>query len=221
MITIKIEGINELMQRLDPRKVQGAARAALERTKSSAKSEAVRQITKVWNIKARDVEYKSSGNKRLTVSGRVNEDLTATLTFYSGGISLAYFGAVEYRMAGGVLRRVDRRTGSTASKKMQRKAQQMVGVSVQVRKGKTTRLRQFFATVKYGKKEPGLRTATFRRDPDGGRYKTGTARMIKTTSPGIGTMVSDPKVMKPLQQFISDTFNKRITHELKQRGVTD
>lgn len=221
MISIKVEGVNELMQRLDPRKVQSAARAALERTKTSAKAEAVRQIRQVWNIKKRDLEYKASGAERIKVSGRVSDDLTATLTFYSGGISLAYFGAVEYRMAGGLLRRIDRRTGSTASKKMQRQAKQMVGIRVQVRKGKTTMLRQFFASVKYGKKEPGVTTATFRRDPAGGRYATGTARMIKTTSPGVGTMVSDPKVMKPLERFITDTFNKRITHELKQRGVTD
>lgn len=37
MISIKLEGVDELMQRLDPRKVQSAARAALERTKTSAK----------------------------------------------------------------------------------------------------------------------------------------------------------------------------------------
>lgn len=209
MVTVEIKGINELMQRLDPRKVQSAARAALERTKTSAKAEAVRQIRQVWNIKKKDLEQKASGAERIKVSGRVGEDLTATLTFYSGGISLAYFGAREFKISARA------RKAMAAKRGQPYRSGQRTAVRVQVMKGKTTTLTQFFGKVKFGKDKSGTHRGVFRR--------TGKGRLpiIESQSVGVATMVNQPRVMKPLQQFIADTFNKRITHELKQRKVID
>ncbi len=218
MFKIELKGLKEVEKMLDSRIVASAAKSALERTKTSAKSEAVRLITQRWNISKRNLEYKNSGSERITVSGRVTDDLTATITFYSGGISLAYFGAKEYRMAGGSLRVINRVKSVTAGARSQKKARELVGVKVQVLKGKTATLRQFFAAVKYGKGN-GVHLGVFRPDPAGGRYQTGSRRMIESQSPGVGTMVKHPLVMAPLKNFIYDTFGKRMTHELKRRGV--
>jgi hypothetical protein len=218
MFKVELKGIDDLMKRLDGRLVTSASKSALERTKTSAKSEAIRLITQRWNISKRNLEYKSSGSERIAVSGRVNDDLSATITFYSGGISLAYFGAKEYRMAGGSLRVISRSKSVTAGMRSQKKARDLIRVKVQILKGKPTTLRQFFAGVKYGKSN-GVHIGVFRPDPAGGRYQTGSRRMIESQAPGVGTMVKHPQIMTPLKSFIYDTFEKRMTHELKRRGV--
>lgn len=218
MISIELKGVDDLLKRFDPIKVTAAARAALERTKTQARTQAVREIQKHWNIKKQDLEKKASGKPRIELSGRVNSDLSATITFWGGGISLAYFGAKEYRIKGGQTRVTDR-VKSTVKKTTRR---DIVGVKVQIEKGKTTTLRQWMAAVKYGKGDRvGYHLGVFKPAPGGGRYKTGNRKMIESQSISIISMVSDPKVMQPLKAGIIDTFNKRLEHELKYRGVTE
>lgn len=211
MISIRLDGVKELMDRLDPVKVQSAARAALERTKASSKSESVRLITSVWNIKKRDLETKASGGERIKVSGSVGSDLTATLTFYAGGISLVYFGAKEFRLTVARSKQTAKRMGQTYTKG----SKTLLGIRVQpLRGGKVDMLRQFIGKVKYGKDKSGVHIGVFRR--------LGKARLpiIESQTVGVTTMIRQPKVMQPLQQFITDTFNKRLVHELQRRGLT-
>lgn len=218
MVNIQLQGIKELMNTLDPAKVHLSIRAALERTKSQVKTESVRQMQKQWNIKKRDLEYKASGAERIKVSGRVNNDLTATITFLGGGISLAYFGAKEYRIKGGQTRVTDR-VKSTVKKTTRR---DIVGVKVQIEKGKTTTLRQWMAAVKYGKGDRvGYHLGVFKPAPGGGRYKTGNRKMIESQSVSIVAMVSRPSVMQPLLQFAGDTLERRVIHELRYRKLIE
>lgn len=210
--SIKIEGVKELMDRLDPRKVQASAKAALGRTKTSAKAEASRLITSVWNISKRNLETTATGKPRIDVSGSVSDDLTATITFWSGGISLAYFGAKEFRLTAARSRQTAKRMGEQYTKG----SKMLLGIRVQTMKGgKVALLRQFFATMRSGHK------GVFRRDKRGGKTKAGNAKIVESSAVGITTMVSQPRVLMPLKRHIADTFNTRLTHELKRRGVID
>lgn len=209
MFNVELKGLPELMKRIDPNKAKSAAKSSLERAKSAAKSEATRLAQKYWNISKRNLEYKASGAERIKVSGRVNDDLTATLTFYSGGISLAYFGAKEFRLTVTQSKATAKRMGQAYRKG----SREMVGVKVQIQKGKTTTLRQFMTTVKYGKDKSGSHAGVFRR--------AGKDRLpiYESQSVGITTMISQPKIINPLRTFIADTFEKRMVHELTRRGV--
>jgi hypothetical protein len=209
-VSIKLEGVDKLLKSLDPQKVQGAAKAAIGRTKTSARSEASKLITSVWNIGKRNLETMATGKPRIEVSGGVGNDLSATITFWSGGISLVYFGAKEFRLTAARSRQTARRGGQAYSKG----AKTLVGIRVQtLRGGPTAMLRQFFSTMRSGHK------GVFRRDPAGGKTKAGNARIIESSAVGIATMVNQPRVLPKLKQHILDTFQKRFTHELKQRGV--
>lgn len=210
--SIKLEGVKELMERLDPRKVHASAKSAMGRTKSSARAEATRLITSVWNIKKRDLETTRTGKQRIEVSGSVGDDLTATITFWSGGISLVYFGAKEFRLTAARSRQTSKRMGQTYTKG----SKTLVGIRVQTLKGgPTAMLRQFFATMRSGHQ------AVFRRDKRGGKTKAGNAKIVESSAVGITTMISQPRVLPKLRQHIQETFIKRLDHELKRRGVID
>lgn len=207
MISISVSGDKALMARLDPKKVQSAAKAAIGRTKTSAKTEATKLITRFWNISKSNLETTATGKPRIEVSGRVTDDLKATITFISGGISLVYFGAKEFRLT--VAR--SKQTAQRLGQKYQRGTKELLGIRVQtLRGGRVALLRQFFATMKSGHK------GVFRRDE-----RSGKTKIIESSAVGIGTMVSQPRVLKPLRLFIFDTFERRMTHELKRLKVVD
>ena len=215
-VSIKVSGIKEAMQALDPKKVVSAGRAALGYTKSSARSKAVQLMTQTWNISKKNLEQTASGKPRIEVSGKVGDDLSAIITFWSGGISLAYFGAKEFRLTVARSKQSAKRMGQKVAKGQKT----LIGVRVQtLRGGRVALLRQFFARVKSGG-GAGVHLGVFRRDSAGGRYKTGNAKMVESASVGIATMVNQPRVLKPLTEHITDTFNKRFAHELKRQGFS-
>jgi len=210
--SIKLDGFDELQKRLDPRKVQAAGKAAMGRVKSFARTEAVRLSTGVWNITKRNLETTATGKPRISVSASVTNDLSATITFWSGGISLVYFGAKEFRLAAGRSKQTARRMGIAYAKG----SKALVGIRVQpIKGGKVAVLKQFMATMRSGHR------GVFRRDPAGGRTKAGNAKIVESSAVGITTMISQPRVLQPLKRNIVETLNARITHELKRRGVID
>jgi hypothetical protein len=212
MIRVEIKGIKELQERLDPRKVEKAARSALTRVKTQAKTEAVRSISKVWNIRQGDLLKKGSGKERIQASGYIGSDLTAYIHFYSGGISLAYFGATEFRFKGNQLVKVNRKVG-----KVSKRRGDFQGVKVQLlRGGKAARLRGFMMAVAYGKNSgQGYHLGVFSRHAGGKRLPVYERKMIS-----VATMVRKPEVIEPLKKFIGEKFNERFSHELKRQGLT-
>lgn len=208
MINIELKGYKEACSRLDPKKVQKAAKASLTRLKDSAVPYAAKLMSGKYNITQRDLLNKASGKPRIIASGRVNDDLTASLSFMAGGISLVYFGAVEYRAT------------SAGMMKIGRKVQQSiksgkVGVRVQIERGKVTRLRQFFAAVKYGKGDAsGTHLGIFRR---AGKERYPIMQSL-TISPA--TWINRNDILEPLTKYVQDTFTTRMAHELKRLGVT-
>lgn len=213
MIRIEVKGIKDVMKNLDPKKVEKAARSALNRVKTQAKTEAVKKMSKIWNIKQGDLLKKSSGKDRIETSGYIGSDLTAHIYFMSGGISLAYFGATEFRFKGNTLVKMNRK----ASRITRRTAKDRPGVQVQpLRGGKVTRLKAFFSAVKYGKSgAAGFHMGVFSRHKGGGRLPIYERKMIS-----VATMIRKREVIEPLQRFIQEKFNERFSHELKRQGLT-
>ena len=212
MIRIEVKGLEELQARLDPRRVEKAASSALTRVKAQAKTEAVRSMSRVWNISQGDLQRKSSGKDRIETSGYVGSDLTAYIRFYSGGISLAYFGATEFRFKGNQLVKVNRKVG-----KISKRRGQFQGVQVKLmRGGNVARLRGFMSAVAYGKNgAKGYHLGVFSRHSGGKRLPVYERKMIS-----VATMIRKPAVIEPLKKFINQKFNERFSHELKRQGLT-
>jgi len=208
MMTMTVKGLEEAMKRSDPRNVRKAAKLALSRVQPAALTEASRLIRGRYNINQTDLLNKASGKPRIQAVGKVTDDLTATITFLAGGISLVYFGAVEYRRTSAGLTKRDRKGQKTIKRGK-------VGVKVQIERGKTTQLRQFLAGVKFGKgSATGTHLGVFRR--------LGKERLPIAESSVISpaSMIGKPEIMKPLTQFVQTTFTTRFNHELKRLGVT-
>lgn len=209
MMTMSVKGLKEAMERADPRKVRKAAKFALSRVQSSTLTEASRLIRGKYNINNINLLNKSSGNSRIQAVGKVTDDLTATISFLAGGISLVYFGAVEYRRTSAGMTKRSRK-GITTIKRGK------IGVKVQIEKGKTTQLRQFFAGVKFGKgNTTGTHLGVFRRLGKE-RFPIAESAVISPAS-----MINKSDILKPLTQFVQDTFTTRFNHELKRLGVTN
>ncbi len=207
-VTVKMTGYKEACDRLNPKRPQQAAKFALTTTKDRTVVEGGRLIRGKYNISLTDLLNKSSGKPRIQSSGRVGDDLTAVISFRAGGISLVYFGAVEYRRTSAGMTKRGRK-GITSIKRGK------VGVKVQIEKGKTTQLRQFFAGVKYGKgAATGTHLGVFRRVGKE-RFPIAESAVI---SPA--TMLGKPDILKPLTQFVQTTFTNRFNHEMKRLGVT-
>ena len=214
-VTIKLQGAEEAMKKLDARLVQRAAAASVGRVKDQVKTDAVRRMVKKYNIKQGDLLNKGSGAERVKVTSFSRDGLTATISFFGGGISLAYFGAVDYRLVGGKLTKQSRTKGGAASRKEQKKR----GVEVStIRGGKVAALRAFMAGVGYGgsKKKgiasTGQHTGVFSRRTKS-RLPIVEKKMISVMS-----MIQKEDVFKPLAVFASSKLNERFAHELKRLG---
>lgn len=205
---ISMFGYKEACSRLDPRKVQKAAKSALTRTKDSAVPFAAKQVSNKYNITQKDLLNKASGNPRIQASGSVRDDMTATISFWAGGVSLVYFWAVEYRQTSAGMTKIGRK-GQQSVKRGK------VGVKVQIEKGKTTRLRQFFAGVKFGKGgTAGTHLGIFRRAGKD-RYP-----IIQSLVISPATLINRPAILQPLINHVQETFTTRFNHELNRLGVT-
>lgn len=210
MFNIKctVKGLSETQILLDPKNVEKAARFALTRTRDQGKNEAVRLMSSTWNISKKDLTTKASGASRITTSGSIGSDLTANIDFWSGGISLAYFGAIEYKFNRGQMVKTNRKMG-----KVMKRARQLPAVQVQaVRGGKTAHLKAFFAAVKYGKADGGgYHMGVFARHKSGARLPIYERKVV-----GVATMIRQPKVLDPLTAYCQNLFSDRFDHEWKR-----
>jgi hypothetical protein len=203
-----IKGLTETQMLLDPKNVEKAARFALIRTRDQGKTEAVRLMSSIWNISKKDLTTKASGAQRITVSGNIGSDLSTYIYFWSGGISLAYFGAIEYKFNRGQMVKTTRKKGQ-----VMKRARQLPGVQVQSwRGGKTAHLKAFFAAVKYGKADGGgYHMGVFARHKSGARLPIYERKVV-----GVTTMIRQPKVLDPLTIYIKNLFSDRFDHEWKR-----
>ena len=207
-IECKPKNLTAFLSSFDPKKGEQAARLALTRTRDQGKTESVRLMSDIYNISKKDLTTKASGGERITVSGSIGTDLTAHIYFHSGGISLGYFGATEFKSIGNQRVRITRKQG-----KVIKRERQVPGVQVQTKRGgKTAKLKAFFAAVKYGKgAKEGYHMGVFSRHKGGGRLPIYERKMVS-----VATMICNPKVMKPLKTYCQNLYAERFDHEWRR-----
>lgn len=208
MFTIKLQGLEEVKKRLDPKVFQAAATSTVNKLMAKAKTEAVKEAVSIWNIKKGDLTTTSTGKGRLEVQRATYSNMTSTLTITGRPLSLALFGAKQ--ITGGIYKSKDgdavkrgRVTG-----RMKKAGPIPQGVSVQLKKGRTTLLRSaFLSRVKAGNK--GHHVGVFNRQGSG-RLPILEKRVITVPS-----MFKQPRIMQVVQKVIADNQQKIFNHELQ------
>ena len=204
-VDIKIEGIKELMAKLDPNKVRLAANSALNKVATQGKNEASRQIRTEYNIKASDVNK----NMKLTTRARGNQ-MEAEITGTKRGMALSYFGA---KQIGVIANKMGFRYTKRAQKgKLLRYGGQSMhggAVSVEVRKGARKALggdpKPFVTKFKSG------HVAVVQRE---GKTRTPIKQLL---GPGIALLFGSKKIMDATKRLINKKFNEIFKHELEYR----
>ena len=193
MITVEVKGVREVLTIFDPKKVTAAARMALNDAARSARTEADRGIRKEWNIRA----AKSRQELRAIKFAKGN-DLEAIVRAAGRPISLTYFGAVEARKSGrGVVIK------NQAGQKAQRRSKLGSGVTVQIERGKTTRLpNAFIQTLGSGHR------AVLQRK--------GKARLpvVNKAVVTLATMFGQNRVMNATERIALAKLEQRFDHHL-------
>lgn len=197
MLTIKIEGIDSLMQTLDPRNVQLAARASINRAADSGKSVSSQEIRKVYNVKASDI------SPRLKVSPARMDNMKAVLEISGRPMSLSYFGAKQI-MAGRVTSRGKNGLITRSNSKMRKYGPVPQGVRVEVVKGKPTVLRHAFMSQMKKSGHIGV----FRR---AGKSSLPIYEKNVIT---ITSMISNADVMPSVLQRIQDRLHVEFPRQL-------
>jgi hypothetical protein len=141
MVTVKMIGLKEALESMNPAKVTQAASLSLNDAARSGRTEGGREIRARWNVQASKVNAEL---KNVQFSRR--DDLSAIIQAKGRSISLTYFGAKEVRdTKNGVLTQ-DRRKGKLSSRSSAAR-----GVTVQILRGQTTRLpKSFINALKSG-----------------------------------------------------------------------
>lgn len=218
MIEIRLHGVDNLLQRLDPRMVNKAIRMSVTETAKAAKAETSERIRAKWNIKKRDLERKFT--IRSGWSG-----FSKTLTIAGDPIGLSYFGAREVRLSrSGVITRKRGKDGSLKTKTGRRTRQQL-GVSVEIEKGKRTVLqrswitnaRSFAGSMKGGARGGEGVLYGERRARVLSRMKDGKRRDIwGPKSISVPSMFRQGKIERAVTDKATDVFNTRFRYHIKR-----
>lgn len=197
---IKIEGMQRIIDILDPDKFRKALTPSINRALSSTRTEASRLIRKEkgWKIKKKDLD------SRISFTKATKSKHHGVLYVNDGGhnsISLTYFGAKEVRHLKGRVRVQTRHVG-----KVQQRTKAKSGVHVQVKRGgkKAHYPNAFIATMKSG------HIGVF-RNIENGKW-TGKIREIRTVSPA--TMFKGIK--KFLEKHALKVFIKEFRHNYQR-----
>lgn len=189
--TVKLEGLTELLDMLNPEPAKLAVRATLERVANSGRSAAIDQVTQVYNIKKSDLNSETkTGGARIQVLSPRADNLKAVITIRGKGMSLAYFGAKQITGSRVLTRKQKEILTRRVSRKSLSAGPLPQGVLVQVFRGKETAL---------------LRNAFLAKMPNGhiGVFRRVTGKMMKGKNRqaiaeksviSIASMVSNPMV---------------------------
>lgn len=207
-MSIRLEGIKEAIEALNPPKVQRAVKLAINDAARAGRAEAGRAIREKWNVRANKIAEELK-NVRLAT----NDDFTAIIQAKGRPISLAYYGAKEVRRI-------------TRTKKGKQK--KVRGVTLQVLKGiRVSYPKAFMATMKNGYVGVFMNQADFFRSgykyhtPTVGLYKgkKGRSAIVGMATITIASMFNQPRVQEPTVKKISETWRSRFSHHLNRLGA--
>lgn len=134
---IQLHGYDQLRQSLNPKIVDKAAKAAINKALSKGRTEVSTQIRKKWNIKKKDLD------KKLTIKKANGTYLSGSFLARSRPISTTYYGAKQFTPHG---------VANRAGKKTRKRKTGKSGVFTQIlRNGKKTHQpHAFIAKMKSG-----------------------------------------------------------------------
>lgn len=203
-ITVKLNGLDNVRKKLDPQIARRAIVRSLDRTVSSAKTEASSTLRDKYNIKKSDLDPKMS------VMKASHTNLAAYLTLTGEPISLMRFNPVQVR--GGI--RTFIKQGMAQSRTRGRATG---GVRIEIIKSKTkTRRRAFMGIGKHGvplvfERIKGSKSPE--RFYKSGKPKEKLRALKVVTYP---SMLKQPQHMSHLKERIIEQWQKNIRHELSE-----
>lgn len=198
MISIKIEGLDDIRSQLDNKKVKLGLTRGLKKVGESTRTLASALIREEFVIKKADVDSKFK--------------ITATpdyvmITGSSRPINLTYFNARQMGASGGK-RVTTRRKGDAIVSSTRGKAGAFGGVAVQIRKSQTTLLPgTFLAKVKAGNKG-AFNIGVFIRK---GKKRV---PIINKAMVSVSTLFGGQKTMPKLIEHVKTVGLKTIEHEV-------
>ena len=198
MITVRIEGLKELLSTLDAENVKTGLKRGLQKVGDSTKTRASSLIRDEFNIKKSDVDSKF----RVTATAEC-----AIITGSSKPISLTYFNARQMGLSHGK-RVTTRRKGDSIVSSKRGKSGAFAGVAVMIRKGTTTLIPgAFIAKVKAGKSDFNV----------GVIIRKGKKRLtiINKSMVSVSTLFAGKKVMPQLIEHVNTVGLKTIEHEIE------
>lgn len=200
-LKVKVEGLKEALAELGPAKGRSAAKKALNDVTKAFRTAAGREIRAKFAIKAADL------NKKLKAIGVTSrDDLTAEVVGKSAPMSLMYFKAREVRdtKGGGVIIQ-DRKGGRRAKRSSLGR-----GVTVEITKGKKTRLpNAFIAAVKAGK-SGGYSLGVFERM---GKKRLPIEKKATIT---LASMLAQKQVLAAGEKAVRAQWSKRFRYHLQR-----
>jgi len=143
LIKVEMKGFEKARKLLDPKIYQAAATSTVNKLMTQAKTTAVNEAVKHWNIKKSDLTTTSTGKGRLQIHRATWSDMTSTLTITGRPLSLSLFGAKQI-MGQRTAKMGDAIRKGRVTAKMKNAGPVPKGVIVQLMKGKTTFLRKAF-----------------------------------------------------------------------------
>ncbi len=205
MINISIKGDREMMRALEPKRLERAAELSVNDTARKVKPEGSRRVRAIWNVKAKDL------NRHFKMKLAKNGDLSAVLFVSGRPMSLAKFGAKGVRdVRGGVV------TQTARSGRFQKRSRAARGVTVEIERGKKTRLpHAFLATVAAGR--TGTHVGVFEREVKGKshhRRRPWSLPIVERQTITVPAMFAQRRIQKGLDRFIDDHLAKNLNRHM-------
>lgn len=208
MFKIELKGLEDVKKLVDPKVYQAAATSTVNKLMDKAKTAAVKEAVNIWNIKKSDLTASSTGKARLQVRRATWGDMTATLTITGRPLSLSLFGAKQVMGGSYRAKKGDAISQGRVTATMKKAGPLPQGVLVQLKKGKTTLLRNaFMARVKAG--DQGHHVGVFNRQ--------GVKRLpiLEKRLISIPSMFAQPQIMQAVNKVVYENFQKVLGHEIK------
>jgi len=190
-VSLKIEGLKEVLEVLDPKQAQQATASAMKRMTDMVKTEASSVIRDEYAIKKSDLD------PFMKIRMPQWNNLTSNITVTGKPISLMYFGAKQLTAQNRVISR-------TQGKQLKRKGRMQQGVTYQVLKGQMKNLPNAF--IQYDSRLKKLMVF----------YRKSKARdSIRSVNViTIASLFANHKTMDAIQAKINDNWQRIFKHEL-------
>ena len=198
MISIKMTGIKEAMNSLDPKKVTTAARMAINEAARQTRTEASGAIREKFNLPSTRVNKELKNLKMAT-----GADLTAVIQAEGRPIGLVNYGATWVRGT---------RVTTGKMSKTTKRAGKNQGVTVKILKGPVTRLPSaFIARGMRGKTLGAGALQVFQR-----RGTSRNAPLVNMASITLPSMMNQDRVMQRVIKKAQEVMDRRFNYHLER-----